>query len=1186
MKDAREQQAATAEILKVIASSPSDVQPVFEAIVANAARLIGGFSAGVYRFVDGMVHLEAAKSVTPAGDALLRASFPRPIADHFAVALAGHVLQIADIEDNPNERLKELGRLRGFRSVLYVPLKSSGMSIGVIAVSRQTVGSFAAHHIELLQTFADQAVIAIENARLFKEVQDKSRDLEEALNRYRTLVDHASDAFFLYDEDATVLDANRQACENLGYRRDELIGMTAFDFGPDLTPALLKRIRERLRAGKIVAFDGRHRRKDGTVFPVEVRIRPLWHEGQLRAVSLDRDITERKRAEDELRASEERFRTLLQFSFDVYWETDAEHRFIRQEFSERVTDGPLPGSELGKTRWEVPYLGIDEEGWRKHREMLDAHLPFRDLEYARPTPNGGVRWAAVSGLPVFDHAGHFTGYRGVGRHITDRKRVEAELLESREKFRVLSESSLTGIYLIEGGRFGHVNPAFANMFGYTTEEVVHNLGPLDLVHPDDRPLVTENIRRRSEGEVEEVHYEFRALRKDGSVFPAEVHGGAIEHNGKLAILGTILDNTQRKKAERELRDSEERFRTLIQFSFDVYWETDEQHRFTRQVFAEGLSDAPAPGSELGKTRWEVPYLEPDEEAWQRHRQTLDAHLPFRDFELARPTPDGGKRYVSVYGLPMFDESGRFLGYRGVGRDITERKKAEVELRESEESFRALVQFSFDLYWETDAQHRFTRQEFGPDVAFLQPQSPEWVDAYASPIGKRPWELPFLEPDAEAWRKHREAREAHQPFRDFEVARPSADGGKRYISVSGLPMFDKSGIFIGYRGVARDITDRKRADEARRLSETYLAAAETLSKMGSWAWRPAANEITHWSKGRYHLFGFDPAGGIPSLEAVIERIHPGDRAVWLESRSVVARGGETDFDFRIVLPDGTTKQVHAIGRPILNQSGEVVEVMGAAVDVTDQRQAQEERERLRQLELDLAHMSRVSIMGQLTASLAHEILHPIATARNNARAGMRFLEMSPPNLAEVMEALGCIVRDADRAKDIIGRIRDHIKKAPPRIEPFDVNEAIDEVLVMVRGAIDKNRVSVRTSLADQMPCVHGDRVQLQQVFLNLILNALDAMSSAEEEARELTISSEPSPTGGILIAVRDSGPGIDPEHLDQIFKPFHTTKSSGLGMGLSICRSIIDAHGGRLWAEANQPRGAVFQFTLPRAVEDS
>lgn len=321
-------------------------------------------------------------------------------------------------------------------------------------------------------------------------------------------------------------------------------------------------------------------------------------------------------------------------------------------------------------------------------------------------------------------------------------------------------------------------------------------------------------------------------------------------------------------------------------------------------------------------------------------------------------------------------------------------------------------------------------------------------------------------------------------------------------------------------------------------------------------------------------------GLPTGKAVLQRIHPDDRdRVREEIRKDLHQKREQAIEFRIVRPDGTVKHVETISQPMLSAEGEIVEVVATHVDVTERRRAQE-------LESDLAHMNRLSIMGELTASLAHEILHPIATARNNARAGMRFLEMSPPNLAEAIEALGCVVRDADRSKDIVDRIRNHIKKAPPRIEPFDLNEAIGEVLVMVQNAIERNRVSVRTSLVDQMPRVRGDRVQVQQVLLNLILNAVDAMSSAEEGARELTISTEPSPTEGILVAVRDSGPGINPEHLDRIFNPFYTTKTSGIGMGLSICRSIIDAHGGRLWAEANQPRGAILQFTLPAGVEDS
>jgi signal transduction histidine kinase len=194
-------------------------------------------------------------------------------------------------------------------------------------------------------------------------------------------------------------------------------------------------------------------------------------------------------------------------------------------------------------------------------------------------------------------------------------------------------------------------------------------------------------------------------------------------------------------------------------------------------------------------------------------------------------------------------------------------------------------------------------------------------------------------------------------------------------------------------------------------------------------------------------------------------------------------------------------------------------------------------------------------------------------------------MNPPNMAEVGEALACIVRDADRGKNIVDRIRDHIKKAPPRNDRFDLNEAIQEVIEMVRAPIEKNSVSVRTRLAAGVTSVCGDRVQLQQVVLNLILNAVEAMGSVEERQRMLSVVTEQR-AADVLIAVHDSGPGIDPEHLQRVFEPFYTTKESGIGMGLSICRSIIDAHGGRLWADADQPRGTVFQFTMPAAQEGS
>ena len=266
--------------------------------------------------------------------------------------------------------------------------------------------------------------------------------------------------------------------------------------------------------------------------------------------------------------------------------------------------------------------------------------------------------------------------------------------------------------------------------------------------------------------------------------------------------------------------------------------------------------------------------------------------------------------------------------------------------------------------------------------------------------------------------------------------------------------------------------------------------------------------------------------------------------------------------------------------MFSADGELVEIVGTHVDLTERKRAQEEHQRLRQLEADLAHMNRLRMMGELAASLIHEITQPIASARNNARAALNFLDRSPPDLCEVREALGCVVGDADRAGDIVDRIRDHIKKAPPRRWSLDLNEAINEVIALAQSLITKNAVSVQTHFTEGLLPARGDRVQMQQVVLNLILNAVEAMGSVKSAARELSISTEQDRASGALVTVGDSGPGIDPENLERIFEAFYTTKSSGVGMGLSICRSIIDAHGGRLWADANEPRGAAFQFTLP------
>jgi C4-dicarboxylate-specific signal transduction histidine kinase len=288
-----------------------------------------------------------------------------------------------------------------------------------------------------------------------------------------------------------------------------------------------------------------------------------------------------------------------------------------------------------------------------------------------------------------------------------------------------------------------------------------------------------------------------------------------------------------------------------------------------------------------------------------------------------------------------------------------------------------------------------------------------------------------------------------PFRDFELARPGPDGSKRYVSVSGLPVFDKAGRFVGYRGVGRHITERRRAEEA-----------------------------------------------------------------------------------------------------------------------------------LRAMQAELAHANRVTAMGQLSASIAHEVNQPIAATVTNAQAALRWLRAQPPDLDEIRDSLDRIVEDGKRAGNVIGGIRTLIHKVPPRKDWFDLQEAILEMVGLTRSEALRQGISMHTRLAGALPVIQGDRTQLQQVILNLILNAIEAMGELDDGNRELWISTEMAAEAGLLVTVRDSGPGLAPADVESVFKAFYTTKPRGMGMGLAICRSMVEAHGGRMWASANEPRGAVFQFTLP------
>jgi signal transduction histidine kinase len=293
------------------------------------------------------------------------------------------------------------------------------------------------------------------------------------------------------------------------------------------------------------------------------------------------------------------------------------------------------------------------------------------------------------------------------------------------------------------------------------------------------------------------------------------------------------------------------------------------------------------------------------------------------------------------------------------------------------------------------------------------------------------------------------------------------------------------------------------------------------------------------------------------------------------------GSHFDVEFRIVPPGGAIKYVRSTGHPVRNISGDVLEYVGTSIDVTERKRADEERERLRQVQADFAHLSRVTTMGELTASLAHEIKQPISAAATNAKTCLRWLGRDDPDLPEAREAASRIVKDVTRATDIIGRISALFKKGELQRELVDVNELIREMIVLLRSEANRYSISIRTELAEDLPKVIADRVQLQQVLMNLILNGIDAMKETTDGS-ELTIKSEAG-DGQLLITVSDTGVGLPPEQAEQIFKAFFTTKDNGTGMGLPISRSIIESHGGRLWATGAPGRGATFQFTLPATV---
>ncbi len=426
------------------------------------------------------------------------------------------------------------------------------------------------------------------------------------------------------------------------------------------------------------------------------------------------------------------------------------------------------------------------------------------------------------------------------------------------------------------------------------------------------------------------------------------------------------------------------------------------------------------------------------------------------------------------------------------------------------------------------------------------------------------------------------------FRPVEVDCVPAGGGQRTLMLDARPLSFPGHAERRVLVTFQDITARKQAEAAKdlrseeelRRSEAFLAEGQRLSLTGSFSWKVATDDIT-WSEQLYRIYEFEI--GVPvTLELIRTRVHPDDLTL-LERMVEQVRNGENDFEWqcRLVMPDHSIKYLHAVAHATRDHDGQV-EYIAAVQDVTARRMSEEALATARS---ELAKVARAASLGVLTASIAHEVNQPLSGIITNASTCLRMLLADPPNVDGARETVRRTIRDGNRASDVITRLRALLSRKELTAEPVDLNEAAVEVMALCAGGLHKNRVVARPELADDLPPVLGDRVQLQQVILNLLVNASDAMSQVDGRPRSVVIRTELEEGDRVRVAVEDAGVGIDPRSVARLFDPFYTTKPNGMGIGLSVCRSIIESHQGRLWAEPNDGPGTTFAFSLPRGPDD-
>src|SRR6476469_3238779 len=534
-------------------------------------------------------------------------------------------------------------------------------------------------------------------------------------------------------------------------------------------------------------------------------------------------------------------------------------------------------------------------------------------------------------------------------------------------------------------------------------------------------------------------------------------------------------------------------------------------------------------------------------------------------ELVHTKRDGSEVVVASRWSVQRDAAGRPVAILETNNDITERKRAEAKTLRQEKELQLTI----------DTIPAFVFRIL-PDgwTDFLNKRWLEFTGLTHSEAEGLGWRVVYHPDDVEHIVESRRKGMASGIPWESEGRIRSANGQYRWFLNRAAPLRDEHGNIIKWYGTNTDIEDRKRAEDALRRSEAYLTEAQRLSQTGSFGWNVESGEI-RWSEEAFRIFEYDP-NTAPTIDMVIARTHPDDRGFVGRLIERVTRNRDNwEVEHRLLMPDGSVKHVHVVAHPLGNALGQP-ESVGALMDITAGKRSQEA---LHQAQAELAHVTRVTTLGELTASIAHEVNQPLAAIITNGEASLRWLGNHPPNLEEARGAVGRMIRDGNRAGEVIQRLRALTKKTDPQNVPLDINDVVNDVVGLVQPEVLSHRVRLTLDLGTGLNPILGDRVQLQQVIINLIVNSIEAMAKVREH-RELAIRAREHDRNHLLVAVQDSSVGIDPEQLDRVFNAFFTTKADGMGMGLSICRSIIEAHGGALWGSANDGPGVTFQFTIP------